>query len=86
MMTPDDLREWAGKRHAEYLRAVAAGEAFFPKEVRFGRPSPTEDFGKLKAGCDALAARCLPRGLPDRVGRAEHRAVGTAAVPIAGVV
>ncbi len=56
MMTPDDIREWAGKRHSEYLRAMAAGENFFPKEVRFGRPSPTEDFGRLKAGCDALVA------------------------------
>lgn len=56
MMTPTDIREWAGKRHGEFLRAIAAGETFFPKEVRFGRPSPTEDFGKLKSQCDALAA------------------------------
>lgn len=55
MMTPEDIRDWAGKRHSDYLRAISAGESFFPKEVRFGRPSPTEDFGKLKAGCDALA-------------------------------
>lgn len=61
-MTPEQIREWALARHSDYLRTIVTGEVFFPKEVRFGRASPTEDFRRLKTQFDSLAAGAVRIG------------------------
>ncbi|TAK97426.1 MAG: hypothetical protein EPO07_13295 [Verrucomicrobia bacterium] len=54
MLAPDDIRRRAQTRYADFLRSVVNGTAFFPLPVRFGKPSPTEDFAKLRREINAL--------------------------------
>ena len=55
MLRPDDIRDQCLRKYPDYLRSLAAKTPFFPFEIRFGRPSPTDDFEKLKAEINALA-------------------------------
>ena len=55
MMSPGEIRQWAQRRYSEWLCSVVTGDPFFPREVRFGRPSTTSDFDSLKADFEALA-------------------------------
>lgn len=54
MLAPEDIRNRAQSRYADYLRSVVEGTPFFPLPVRFGKPSPTEDFEKLRREINAL--------------------------------
>jgi hypothetical protein len=54
MLAPEDIRRRAQKRYADYLRNLVDGTPFFPLPVRFGKPSPTEDFEKLRREINAL--------------------------------
>jgi hypothetical protein len=54
MLAPEDIRRRAQKRYADYLRSLVDGTPFFPLPVRFGKPSPTEDFEKLRREINAL--------------------------------
>ncbi len=54
MLAPEDIRRRALTRYADFLRSVVSGAAFFPLPVRFGKPSPTEDFAKLRREINAL--------------------------------
>lgn len=53
MMSAQEIREWARRRVPEFLRSVASGEGFFPREVNFGRLPATTAFETLR---DAFAA------------------------------
>lgn len=55
MLSPTEIRAAAGKKYYTYLRAVVTGENLFPMRIRFGRPSPSDDFSKLKDEIEALA-------------------------------
>lgn len=41
-------------RYVDFLRSVVNGSPFFPLQVRFGKPSATEDFDKLRSEITAL--------------------------------
>ena len=54
MLAPEDIRRHAQARYADFLRSVVNGNSFFPLPVRFGKPSTTEDFDKLRTEINAL--------------------------------
>ena len=63
MLSPEDIRRRALAGYVDYLRSIVNGSLFFPLQVRFGKPSATEDFDKLRAEINALTKANL--GLPD---------------------
>jgi hypothetical protein len=54
MLAPEDIRRRAQSRYADFLRVIVDGTAFFPLPIRFGKPSPTDDFEKLRREINAL--------------------------------
>jgi hypothetical protein len=48
MLAPEDIRRRALNRYPEFLRSLISNESFFPLQVRFGKPSATDDFDKLR--------------------------------------
>ena len=54
MLSPEDIRRRAGARYPDFLRSVVNGSEFFPLGIRFGKPSATEDFEKLRREITAL--------------------------------
>ena len=56
MLTPDQIKLKAERKYQDVLRAIVAGEPVFPLLVRFGQPSPSDDFAKLKREVEELAA------------------------------
>lgn len=59
MLSPDDIRRSALRRYADFLRSIVTGEPFFPLQIRFGKPSATEDFEKLRREIAALTSANL---------------------------
>lgn len=55
MLSPADIHAQALRHYPALLRANVSGEAFFPKDVRFGRPDPSGDWATLQAEISALA-------------------------------
>jgi hypothetical protein len=55
MLSPEDIRRRALASYVDFLRSVVNGSLFFPLQVRFGKPSATEDFDKLRGEITALA-------------------------------
>jgi len=55
MLSPEDIRRRALTRYPDFLRSIVNGSAFFPLPIRFGKPSATEDFEKLRTEITALA-------------------------------
>jgi len=55
MLSPDDIQRLCQRKYPAFLRAVVTGEQFFPVEVRFGRPSTTDEWEKLRGEISALA-------------------------------
>ena len=56
MLTPDQIRVKAERKYQDVLRAIVSGESIFPLLVRFGQPSPSDDFAKLKRETEELAS------------------------------
>ena len=54
MLRPADIRAKAERKYPDVLKAMVAGESIFPLRIRFGKPSPTDDFAGLKAETEAL--------------------------------
>jgi hypothetical protein len=54
MLSPEDIRHRALTSYVDFLRSVVNGRVFFPLQVRFGKPSATEDFEKLRGEITAL--------------------------------
>jgi hypothetical protein len=54
MLSPEDIRRRALTCYADFLRSIATGSVFFPLPIRFGKPSATEDFNKLRNEITAL--------------------------------
>ena len=54
MLSPDEIRRRALSRYVDFLQSVVNGSLFFPLQVRFGKPSATEDFSKLRGEINAL--------------------------------
>ena len=55
MLSPEDIRRRALTRYPEFLRSIVNGSDFFPLPIRFGKPSATEDFDKLRSEITALS-------------------------------
>jgi len=55
MLSPADIHAQALRHYPALLRAIVSGEAFFPKDIRFGRPDPSGDWATLQAEITALA-------------------------------
>lgn len=55
MLSPDDIRGACQRKYPAFLRAAITGEAFFPLEIRFGRPSTTAAWQTLQTEISALA-------------------------------
>lgn len=54
MLSPEDIRRRAAFRYQDFLRSIVSGEVFFPLPIRFGKPSASEDFEKLRREINAL--------------------------------
>lgn len=54
MLSPEEIRRRALTSYVDFLRSVVNGSPFFPLQVRFGKPSATEDFEKLRGEITAL--------------------------------
>jgi hypothetical protein len=55
MLSPDDIERLCQRKYPAFLRAVVTGQPFFPLEIRFGRPSTTEEWEKLRCEISSLA-------------------------------
>jgi hypothetical protein len=55
MLSPDQIREFCRRRYPRFLRSLVTADSFFPLEVPFGRPKPTDSHGKLNREIKALA-------------------------------
>lgn len=55
MLHPDDIARLCQRKYPAFLRSVVTGEAFFPLEIRFGRPSTTAEWETLRREITALA-------------------------------
>jgi hypothetical protein len=54
MIDPEDIRRRALTSYPDFLRSIVNDNAFFPLRIRFGKPSATEDFEKLRSEISAL--------------------------------
>jgi len=55
MLTPDDIQGLCRRKYGVFLKSVVTGEPFFPLEIRFGRPSTSDEWHKLQQEISALA-------------------------------
>src|SRR5207249_2139844 len=55
MLSPSDISNLCLRKYPAFLRAVVTGDNLFPLEIRFGRPSTTEDWSVLQHEITALA-------------------------------
>lgn len=87
MLNPENIRRRALASYADFLRSVVNESLFFPLQIRFGKPSATEDFDKLRGEITALTKASLgcqiewtevnsrrwgKQRLPERVGFVEE--------------
>lgn len=55
MLSPDDIQQLCERKYPGFLRSVVTGSQFFPLDIRFGRPSTTDDWEKLRREISTLA-------------------------------
>src|SRR5688572_9583598 len=55
MLSPDDIQKLCERKYPAFLRSLVAGTPFFPNEIRFGRPSTTDEWEKLRQEISQLA-------------------------------
>jgi hypothetical protein len=54
MLSSVDIQRLCQRKFPAFLKALVTGEQFFPLDVRFGRPSTTDEFEKLRAEIASL--------------------------------
>ncbi len=54
MLSPDDIKRLCQRKFPAFLKSLVTGDMFFPLEIRFGRPSTTDEWEKLRAEITAL--------------------------------
>ena len=59
MLKPEEILRRASNCYADFLRSIVNGDAFFPLTIRFGKPSGTDDFDKLRGEITALTSANL---------------------------
>lgn len=55
MLNPDDIQRLCQRKYPAFLKSIVTGEPFFPVDIRFGRPSTSDDWNKLQREISALA-------------------------------
>jgi hypothetical protein len=55
MLHPDDIARLCQRKYVAFLKSLVTGAPFFPLEIRFGRPSTTEEWETLRREINALA-------------------------------
>src|SRR5436309_330696 len=55
MLNADDIQRLCQRKYPAFLKSVITGERFFPLDIRFGRPSTTDEWEKLRREITALA-------------------------------
>lgn len=55
MLHPDDIQRLCQRKYPAFLKSVVTGAPFFPLEIRFGRPSTSDEWEKLRHETAALA-------------------------------
>lgn len=56
MLTPAEIKGMVDRKYPIYLRSLVTGEPMFPIRIRFGVPSTTDEFAKLRQEAGALVA------------------------------
>lgn len=59
MLHPHDIARLCQRKYPAFLISIVTGEAFFPLEIRFGRPSTTQQWDTLRREITALAGADL---------------------------
>jgi hypothetical protein len=54
MLTPAEIKGMADRKYPGYLRSLVTGQSVFPLRIRFGIPSSTDEFSKLRQEVTAL--------------------------------
>src|SRR5688572_24896499 len=54
MLRPDEILAVCERRYPAFLGSIVTGEPFFPLQIPFGRPSPSDDWPKLAREITAL--------------------------------
>jgi hypothetical protein len=55
MLNPDDIQQLCERKYPAFLRSLVTGEKFFPMPIRFGQPSTSDDWEKLRQEVSSLA-------------------------------
>ena len=55
MLNPDDIQLLCQRKYPAFLKSVVTCEQFFPLDIRFGRPSTTDEWEKLRREITTLA-------------------------------
>ena len=55
MLNPDDIQLLCQRMYPAFLKSVVTCEQFFPLDIRFGRPSTTDEWEKLRREITTLA-------------------------------
>src|SRR5712671_3219541 len=55
MLSPDQIRDFCLRRYPRFLQSLVTGEPFFPLDVPFGRPKPSDNHTKLSREIKVLA-------------------------------
>jgi hypothetical protein len=55
MLSPDEIQRLCERKYPAFLSSLVSGERFFPLEIRFGRPSTTDEWEKLRGDISTLA-------------------------------
>lgn len=55
MLNPDDIQRLCERKYSAFLRSLVAASSFFPLEIRFGKPSTTDEWEKLRREISQLA-------------------------------
>jgi hypothetical protein len=48
MLTPAEIKGMSDRKYSAYLRSLITGETIFPLRIKFGIPSSTDEFAKLR--------------------------------------
>jgi hypothetical protein len=59
MLTQDSIQRLCQRKYPAFLKSVVTGESFFPVEIRFGRPSTSDEWHKLQREISELAGGSL---------------------------
>lgn len=81
MLAPAEIQQVCLRKYPDFLRSVVRGENFFPLQIRFGKPSTSTDFSKLRQEIEALASADLGYRIEWREVRSPRLGLGRQRLP-----